>query len=162
GTKIGGDLNCVDGTFRNRTVDGSGVALGCDGTRISGKVILASSFRSEGAISFVSAKIAGQLDCVAGPFANRTEHGTGLALNFSGAEVGGAVWLSNGFLAEGEVRLYGARVKGYLRCFGGRFDNAAARKTDGSQTWTPFVADALNLTGAKIDGILWMGPHAGD
>jgi hypothetical protein len=54
------------------------------------------------------------------------------------AHIKGSVFLSEGFSAEGEVRLYGASVGGSLDCDNGSFKNANGA--------------ALNAEGAKIEG----------
>ena len=162
GAKIGGDLHCSGGVFQNREEDGSGVALSCNNAEVSGNVILATGFRSEGAVSFSGAKIGGGLNCRKGTFVNRTSDGTGRALNFENAQIEENVLLRDGFSAEGQVRFYGSHLKRNLECAEGRFVNAAAKKADGSSTWTLQAANALNLVGAKVDGVLWLGPLGQD
>ena len=76
------------------------------------------------------------------------------ALAADGANITGDVFLRNGFTAEGEVRLLGASIGGALDCVGGTFSNAGA--PNGEQ----IAADALNLSSAKIAGVLWLGPAA--
>ncbi len=160
--KIGGDLNCAGGIFRNRTEDGLGVACGCDGVEISGSVYLTNGFRSEGSISFAGAKIAGALKCGKGTFINRTPDGDGRALNFESAAIGDCVFLGDGFSAEGQVIFDSAHVRANFECSGGRFDNSALARADGSREWNSRAAIAINLFAAKIDGILWLGPLGGD
>jgi hypothetical protein len=162
GAKIGGDLNCASSIFRNRAVDGTGITLLCNGAEIAGNVFLTGGFRSEGRVSLYGAKIGGQLRCTGGSFANRTADGTGMALACENAEIESSVHLRDGFTSQGEVRFLGAHVKGNFDGSGGLFDNSAALKSDGSATWRPMAAKALNLQAATIDGVLWLGPHAGD
>ncbi|MBI4725182.1 MAG: hypothetical protein HY765_09445, partial [Rhodomicrobium sp.] len=161
GAKIGGDLVCAGGVFRNRTEIGSGIALFCENAEITGNTVLAGGFRSEGLVSFSGAKI-GNLNCVEGTFVNRTENGIGAVLSCERAEIEGDVNLRKGFSASGEVTFSGAYIRGDFICVGGRFDNSARAKGDGSKTWTPRAAYALNLQGMRIDGTLWLGPYAGD
>jgi hypothetical protein len=161
GARIGGDLSCSGGTFCNRTEDGLGIALGCPGSEISGNVFLSDGFRSEGLVYFAGVKVGGRLYCTEGIFINRTPDGTGTALDFQNAEINKAVSLDR-FLAEGEAGFYGAHIKGNFECYGGRFDNAVPAQSDGSTIWSPVAANALSLYFAKIDGTLWLGPHAGD
>ncbi len=161
GAKIGGIMRCDAGTFRNRKEDGSAIALGCDGNAISGDAVLANGFHSEGLVSFAGASIGGALDCHKGTFLNRTRDGTGVALNGADAEVE-SVSLRDGFRAEGKVDFHASRVRGNLLCVDGRFDNASPKKADGSSKWIKQAADAIDLQGAKVDGILWLGPDGRD
>jgi hypothetical protein len=162
GAKIGGDLNCASGTFRNRAEDGSAIALDCNNIEVIANAVLSEGFRSEGAVSFLGAKIGGLLDCRGGTFVNCTGDGMGSALNFQNARIEGNVRLSGGFASEGKVNFYAARVKGNFSCAEGCFRNPVLKKFDGSPTWIPHVADALVLAGAAIEGVLWLGPHATD
>ncbi len=162
GAKISGDLICTGGTFQNRSKDGSNVALSCDNAEISGNAALDTGFRSSGCVSFFGAKIGGALNCRGGKFINRTPDGEGQALTCGNATIEGDASFGGESSAEGEVRFYGAHVKGNFYCIGGRFDNAVPEKADGSKTSAPHSADALGLQDAKIDGTLWLGPHAGD
>jgi hypothetical protein len=77
--------------------------------------------------------------------------------------VTGSVFLSDGFVAKGEVRLLAAEIGGVLSCIGGRFMNAAgdALSGDGAKIKGDvflrkgFVADgAVRLHGAEIGGDL--------
>ncbi|MGO9171898.1 MAG: hypothetical protein ACLP7P_08040 [Rhodomicrobium sp.] len=159
GANVRGDLDCAGGTFRNRTADGAGAALDCSNAAITGNAILASGFRSEGAVLFPGAKIGGALNCARGTFVNRTQDGTGAALNAAYAEIGNGVSLSDGFSAEGKVSFHGAHIKSDIVCTGGRFNNSALNKADASPAWAPQLADALILSGAAIDGLLRLGPQ---
>jgi hypothetical protein len=159
---IGGELNCSGSAFRNRTEDGSSSSLDCSNAEIAGNVLLANNFRSEGAVLFSGARIGGALNCRKGAFLNRTNDGTGRALNFEHTEINDGVYVCEGFSAEGQVRLCGAKVKAGVQCDGGRFENAAPAMPDGSVPWTPHAAIALDLRAAKIDGILSLGPTPED
>jgi hypothetical protein len=162
GTEIGGDLNCAGSVFRNRTGDGSGVALGCDNAAISGNAVLAHGFRAEGSVSFSGARIGGSLNCIRGIFVNRSEDETGRALTCGYTKIEGNVYLGDGFSAQGQVRFHGADVKGSILCAGGRFDNLIPVKADGTSIWRPHLASALYLQSARIGGTLSLGPHAAD
>jgi hypothetical protein len=157
GAKIEGKLHCARGTFQNRTEDGSGVALGCDDVEIMGGARLTGGFHSEGLVSFSGARIGGTLDCSGGTFLNHTADGRGEALSLAFAKIAENVWLRDGFSAEGKVRLYGTHVAGNVQCIGGRFANAAPAKDDRS-----IAASAISLRSAIIEGILWLGPPAGN
>ncbi len=162
GAKIDGDMNCAGGTFRNPKEDGSGVALSCDSAEIRGYVVLSAGFRSEGSVSFAGSKVGGGLNCIEGTFLNRIQNGTGKALNFALAEIEGSVALGDGLSAEGEACFNGTHVKGNLLCSGGRFNNPARQKFNGSSECIPALAYALNFADARIDGILCLGPDAKD
>ncbi len=159
---IGGDLNCAGSAFRNRTEDGSSSSLDCSDAEIAGDVLLGYGFRSEGAVHFPAARIKGALNCRKGTFLNRTEDGTGRALDFEHTEINDGVYVCEGFSAEGQARFYGAKVKADFQCNDGQFDNAAPAKPDGSGTWIPHAATAINLRDAKIGGILSLGPTSED
>jgi hypothetical protein len=158
GASAGGSLNCAGGTFRNRTENGEGVALDCSDAKISGNATLANGFRSEGMVSFPGAKIGGALNCKMGTFVNHTRDGKGKALSFESAQIEDGVYLRHGFLAEGEVRFHGARIKANFECDGGRLVNPVLLESGANVAWN----NALNLVRATIDGTLWMGPRAGD
>jgi len=160
--KIGGDLNCTGSTFRNRTKDGSSSSLDCSNAEIAGNVLLRYDFWSEGTVYFPGARIGGALNCKKGTFLNQTDDGTGRALNFEHAEINDGVYVSEGFSAEGQVRFCGAKVKANFQCNGGRFENAAPAKPDGSVPWSPHAATAINLRVANIDGQLLLGPTPED
>ena len=161
GAKIEGKLHCARGSFQNRTEDGSGVALGCDDVEIVGDAQLIGGFRSEGLVSFSGARIGGTLDCSGGTFLNRTPDGKGEALSLAFAKIAESVWLRDGFSAEGKVRLYGAHVAGNVQCIGGRFDNSAPAQDDCSIK--PLrAATAVSLRSANIEGMLSLGPLAGN
>jgi hypothetical protein len=155
GAKIGGDLNGTGGVFHNRAEDGSGVAFRCDNAEIAGNVLLLKPFSARGAVSFAGAKIGGVVDCSGGAFSNRTAGGASDALRLSFATVKENVWLRDGFRAEGKTRLSGAHIKGNLQLSNGHFDNAGLAK---SPRGARRAAAAINLRGARIDGVLWLAP----
>lgn len=128
--------------------------LEADGANITGNVFLHTGFIAEGEVRLPGATIGGQLSCIRGTFRNRTDDGSGIALACDGANITGTVFLSTGFIAEGEVCLNGATIGGQFVCTGGTFSNAGAPNGD------QIAADALNLSSAKIAGGLWLGPAA--
>jgi hypothetical protein len=158
GAKIGGDLNCAGGTFRNRAGNGTGVALDCANAEISGSAVLANGFLAEGMVSFPEAKIGGTLNCRKGTFANHTGDGKSKALSFEHAQIEDGVYLRDGFLAEGEVRFNAARIKANFECTGGRFNNPVSLDAGSKVVWN----NALSLVRATVEGVLWLGPQAGD
>jgi hypothetical protein len=68
-----------------------------------------------------------------------------MALNAEGAKVGGAVLLRDGFVAEGQVRLYCAEIGGNLACNGGTFQEPAEAGIAAS-------GRALDADGARVAG----------
>jgi hypothetical protein len=70
GAKIGGSLNCIEGTFVNRSKDGEGRALTCGYARMQGNVYLSDGFSAEGQVRFHGADIKGSFYCAGGRFDN--------------------------------------------------------------------------------------------
>jgi hypothetical protein len=148
GAEIGRNLECDGGVFKNT----NGFALTIEGAKIGGAVLLrknskpgAPAFEAEGEVRLFGAEIAANLDCSGGFFKNPKR----VALNVSGAKIGGAAFLQNGFRAEGVVNLFGAQLGGNLNCDGGKVTNSAGT--------------ALTAEGAKIGGavLLRKSPNAG-
>lgn len=114
GAKIGGDLDCEKGTFKNQ----GGVALLCDLAKITGSVFLSGGFTANGTVRFLGAEIGGQLNCENGTFNNEGS----FALLCELAKISGNVFLRGGFTANGEVRFPGAEIGGDFVCSGGQFN----------------------------------------
>ena len=152
--RIGGTLQCVGGRFSNRTEDGTGVALEAANAEIGGSVLLANGFNAEGQVSLLGAKLGGSLVCSGAHLSNRTEDGTGVALEAANVEIGGLVVLHNEFNAEGQVSLLGAKLGGSLVCGGARLSN----QTEGG-TGIALVASTAEIGGAVLlcDGFLALG-----
>jgi hypothetical protein len=128
-------------------------AVFANAIRVRGSVFLREGFSAGGPVSLIGASIGSDLDCKKGSFRIRnvpwhrglTISGAKIdvALNVEGAKIGGAVFLREGFSAEGEVRLAGASIGSHLDCNEGSFRN---------------VHDiALNVEGAKIGGGVLLG-----
>ena len=155
GSKIGGNLDCGGGKFHNPAngkIPGSGVALNAEGARVGGHVFLNDNFSAEGEVRLLNADVAANVDCWGSKFqnpANGEIPGGGLALNAEGATVGGHVFLRYNFSAEGEVRLFNAKIGGDLDCGDSKFQNSANAKIPGSGV-------ALNAVGAKIGGHVFL------
>ncbi|MEA2821474.1 MAG: hypothetical protein QOJ86_3478 [Bradyrhizobium sp.] len=163
GTRVGGDFGCANGTFENKTQGGKGLALSCNGAKIGGDMYLNSEFRSEGEVDVYGAEIGGALFCAKGTFRNRTSDGKGIAFNLQRIKVGGTVFLTDGFSAEGCVTLIGARIGGFLGCRGGLFDNCVPDKTSESHRDNlelPLSGIAIDVSNANIGDALWLGPSA--
>jgi len=139
GVKIGSDLACDGGLFLNP----DGHALDAGGVTVGGTVFLHNSFWAKGEVGLYRAGISGNLQCDGGVFLNPN----GRALGVGGATVGGTVSLrktsqGEGFRAEGEVGLYGAKIGGSLACEGGLFLNPDGR--------------ALNAGGVTVGGSVFL------
>lgn len=104
GTRIGGQLSCVGGTFKHENAK----ALNCDAVSITGSVFLRDGFSSFGEANLVRAKIGGHLDCGRAAFINPD----GCALNCDAAEIGASVFLRFGFKAIGQVNFVRAKIAG--------------------------------------------------
>jgi len=152
GAQIGGDLSCIGGTFSNPPIGGieaSGKALSADGIDVKGILYLRDGFHAEGEVRLLRAHIGGDLDCVGGRFTNPAKKGLatgGKALSADRAVVEGGVFLRNGFWAEGEVRLPGARIAGDLSCIGGIFTNPP--KEGLRSSGNAIVADGIDVEGS--------------
>ena len=142
--EIGGQLICSGGHF----CEAKAGAIEADGITVKGDVFLDSGFTADGEVSLVGAEISGQLCCRGGRLsrtnveaANPAES-ISEALDATGAEVGGDVFLDEGFTADGEVSLLGARIDGQLSCRGGRLCNPGGvaidlERGDGGQSCVP-------------------------
>jgi hypothetical protein len=143
-----GDLDCSGGTFKNASKS----ALIFDRAEINGNVFLNNGFVAESGVHLIGAKVTGDLDCRGGFFGtpgNGRNTVTAAALTFDRAEIGGMVELSQGFVAQGLVRLHDAKVAGYLDCRRGIFIGAPMRelsaKGDNSRI-------ALSMNRARVTG----------
>ncbi len=165
GAEIGGDLNCVRGTFKNpaqKDVEGSGDALSADGIKVRGDVFLNDGFHAEGEVRLLGAEIGGVLACVRGTIKNPAQKdvpGSGIALNADAIKVTGGVFLNDGFSAEGEVRLPGAEIGGDLACRRGGFTSITAHTAviKGKLIWDSIInaeKAELDLTNASADSIM--------
>jgi hypothetical protein len=151
GARIGSNLDCGAGKFRNAT----GKALRADRIRIRGSLFLRNAFSAEGEVRLLGAEVGGNLECNDGSFCNPG----GSALSGDRMTVHGSVFLRDGFTAEGEVRLLGAQISGNLECGGGKFKNPGASALNADRISVKgnvllhngFVADGeVELPGAQI------------
>ncbi len=138
GSTISGNLECDGGQFLNS----SGIALNADRADIAGYVYLTNDFKAKGEVNFLNAMIGTTLKCDGGQFINPE----GKTLVADGIEVKGFVSLSmfNGkpFLAEGEVRLVGAKIGDSIVCENSEFNNKN-KKNNG----VAFDASGVNVGG---------------
>jgi hypothetical protein len=144
-TNVGADLTCTNGKFINHTADGEGVALDAIGAQIGGHIFLNDGFLAEGRVFLFGANIAGDLSCIKATIKNRAADGKGWVLNAIGTKIGGSVWLSNGFVAEGQVLFSNAEIARSLDCRNGKIAN----RPNGEKAF-----DAVN---AKIHGDVFLG-----
>lgn len=144
GAAIGGQLKCGGGHFTRQK--GDKAALGLDGIKVDGDVLLDTGFSATGVVRLLGAAIGGDLICDDGHF-TRQEVGEA-ALSADGIKVAGRVSLGKGLTTSGVVRLVGASIEGQLSCRGGSFDGRGG--------------DAINAQGATIKGDMFWGPSRGE
>jgi hypothetical protein len=164
GATIGGDLDCVRGTFNSP----KGYALNLKRVDVTGDVFLSDRFSAKGEVTLNGANIGGDLNCGGGTFSNPP----GDALSAHGIDVSGDVLLSDGLHGFGAVRLTNATIGGNLDCGAGIFDNAGGFALDAanirvkrnilldgtltSYTEKPFYTNGyVRLDGANIEGTLY-------
>ena len=150
--EIGSALVCTGGSFKNE----GGDALDFDRAKITGSVFLNNGFEAVGMVRFLGVEIGHVLDCTGGSFDNRND----IALIFDRAKINGNVYLRSGFNVVGKVRLKGAKIGGDLYCSGGSFSHKMPRDEgveDNDQS-IRCCDYALDASGARIDGTLWLGP----
>jgi hypothetical protein len=140
--EIGASLSCAAGSITNPTASGEGIALEAIAATIGGFVLLSDGFVAKGRVYLRNINVGADLACTNGKFINHTADGEGVALDAIGAQIGGHIFLNDGFLAEGRVFLFGANIAGDLTCIKATIKNRAA---DG-KGWV------LNAIGTKIGG----------
>lgn len=152
GAQIGGNLACSGGTFTNTDKDGKplGDALTADRMVVTGSIFLDDGFTAMGEVRLLGAQVGGAIYADDGTFCNAGKDGKplGAALGADGMVVTGGVFLNNGFIATGSVRLLGAQIGGGFNCTGGTFKNATK---DGK-----LLGDALNADGMVVTDGLFM------
>jgi len=148
---VGADLPAV--WFEHCSLPG----VRADGLR-TGSFSLDSS-RVSGQVRLIGARIDGQLSCVGATLSNEG----GLALSADQAEISGGVFLNDGFIATGAVRLLDARIGG-LECANATLSNKGgdALAADRAEiTGSVFLGGgfsatgAVRLQGARIGGELY-------
>lgn len=142
GARIGNSLECDGAALLNDTEDGAGVALGADHAEIAGAVLLRHGFTAQGVLSFVGAKLGGNLECDGATLRNATPDGTGVVLSAENAVIGGAVLLRHGFTAHGGISLLAASIDSNVECCGALLQNWS--ETGSRET--------LRLTNAEVAG----------
>jgi hypothetical protein len=165
GSEIGGSLDCSNGSFKNpaqKDLPGSGTALVAENISLKGDVLLRKGFQSEGQVWLVGAKIGGSIDCGKGSFKNSAQRDvetSGTALELGSATVGGNVLVRNGFNAEGNVSVIGAKITGEFDASGGCFDGLNVQRTTVQRSlfWRSITKPEntmLDLQGLSIDSLV--------
>ena len=111
GAKIGGDLSCGGGEFRNDSV-----AIHCDRMVVEGAVFMDTGFHAHGTVSMMGSELGGDLS-----FRDARLICAGSSLDLESASVEGRVFLDDGFLAYGTIDLSNISVLGNLQCNRGTF-----------------------------------------
>jgi hypothetical protein len=124
GAHIGGDLVFESAELNNP----DGVALRASGLTVDHNLSCTGGFIARGELNLIGARIGGSLSFEGATLLNPGRY----ALTGGRMTVGGAVFFGHsldhrgGFTAEGEVRLVGARIGGFLSCRGATFNNPDA------------------------------------
>jgi len=149
GAQIGGCFDCASAAFRNAPF----VALNADSIVVRAGVFLRGvDFCSQGEVTLAGSQIDGDLDCAAGTFSNPRcpeVSSSGVALSLERIVAKGGVFLSNGFSADGEVRLLGARIRGNIECDGGKFTGVMSTGGDGT-------IRSLSAHAATVEGNVYL------
>jgi len=153
-SEIGGTLRCSAVSLQNDKTD-SAAATMFDASKatIKGDVKLMTSdgipFRSDGGVSFVSAKIGGNMYFSGAAItAARAATDDSVAIDAQSVKVGGSVSFGGGFAARGMVSLYGAEISRDLDFSGSSFRNKSG---------TAILASFANVLG----GITFQTNNAG-
>jgi hypothetical protein len=127
GVQIGGCLDCTNASFNNpasRDTSSSGIALNGQGLLAKGYVDLGAGFCAQGETALVAAHIVGNLNMGGAVLSNPevpSLPGPRAALACDRIIVEGGIFLNQGLLATGEIRLLGAQIGGDLDCAGTYF-----------------------------------------
>jgi hypothetical protein len=140
GAAITGQLNCCGARLKGK--DDSGDALIAEGLKVGGDLVLNKGFTTAGAIQLIGADITGQLNC-SGARLNGAER-DGNALIADTIRIGGGAFLSEGFTADGAIRLHGANITGVLDC--------SSAKLNGKNKH----GYALHAPGMKVGGFVFL------
>jgi len=167
GARVAGELD-----FRNSQLSAPGAeALNADQSVIEGTAAFADAIVN-GSLEFVGSKVTGDfvadnLQLTGGQFDQVRQIARGLIGDHM--EVGGSIYLRNGFRAEGSIRVYGAVIARDLECHGATFIqrggvalNAASAEIGGSlqfadddrPTLHSSITGKVDLTRAVIKGTL--------
>jgi hypothetical protein len=159
GADISGQLNCRDAKLTGK--DNDGYALVGDSMNADGNVDLSRVFTADGAIRLVGTDISGQLNCRDAKLAG--EDNDGYALVGDSMKVSRDVFLEQGFIATGAIRLRSVRVGGSVQlrlatsALPGQVAlDAAGAQVTGSLVWAPAtqVLGQVNLEGATVGHLI--------
>ena len=130
----------------------SGLALEARGIDVSGYVFLR-SIKAVGQVQFLNAQIGRNLECNGGTIVNPIQKdlpGSGVAFLADDLTVKGSLFFSDGFKANGEVRLLDAHVGGTFGCEGGSFTSPSREDLPGSGR--ALSADRIHVGGSVFLG----------
>ena len=160
GAAIGGDFDCTGAVFNGQMDEKSAdyqYALRAEGIKVTGDVLLRNwksnednapiPFVANGIVALQGAKIDGDLQCDGGIFRGPLKSGgttSSVAIEASRIEVGGSVFLGEGFKAHAEVSLTSARIGGNLEGRRGSF--ACPPLVEGN----PEIQDAICIDSIKV------------
>jgi hypothetical protein len=152
---IEGALIGRDAELETINLQGSFVhGIFCDHAQIKGGVFLSEGFEADDRVSFDGAGIAGGLVCSGSLFSNPG----GDALSCLHCQIANNVFLCDGFTANGCVSFANSRIGGIFSCDGGHFKTPMAAPAR-PKSLPPVAADALDLQGVRISGVLRVGPE---
>lgn len=144
GAIIKGSLNFNEIILDNK----NGRTINAKRIKVGGDVLFRKGFKSVGEVKFCGAQIGGQLKCRGAKFYEPTGSKTAntsdprCAFIAQGLRLGGPLFMDDGFVADGEVNLFNARIEGNFDCTHGTFDNESGT--------------ALKLERARIDGDVYL------
>lgn len=148
-SRIAGGLSLENAQILNRTDSGDGQAINADGAEIGS--LLLRSFKAEGEVRFVSARVLRDIDISGGAFRNDGA----VAINFANAEIAGQLW-GDGAKITGQVLLQGARIARNIDLRGAEIAPRAAQRGDAYgraiDATSMSVGGAALLHGANVKG----------
>ncbi|MBY0567806.1 MAG: hypothetical protein K2P70_10860 [Hyphomonadaceae bacterium] len=164
--RVGGSFRCTNGQFLNRSDDAKGQAIKADGASFD-FVRLGGKFKAEGEVSFISTRIALDIEISEASF--RNEFGAALLLNNAdiggrirgdGAKIAGQFLLQNCTIAR-NVELRGAEIVHRTTprgdTFGRALDAANVKIGGGLLLHGANIKGEVFLAGAKVDGDVAFG-----
>ena len=126
GSRLGMDLICTNGHFKSdkklKSEENTPCAIMANNMSISGKVEMNGvRFKADGGVNLDDTKIGSFLKCDHGTFiAPLYEGNYDCAISAGKLQVGGSIYLENGFLAKGQVQLNDASIGRNLNCRKGK------------------------------------------
>ena len=121
------------------------IFIRADGAVIKGGVLLRKGFSALGGVRMVGAEIGSTLDLSGATLMsvpNPASSEAGMALRADRLVVKGAVFMDEGFRAEGGVSFLGAQIGGDLQCDGGQFRNVSQPR----MAWSGTALFASSMT----------------